>query len=326
MLYAIVAVIALILDQALKYWTTVNIVVNTGVKKLIPGVIHLANVHNTGAAFSFLEGARWFFVILCLVFVAVVIYVLAKDIIRTPVARWMAVLVLAGAVGNCIDRIITGYVVDMFEFEFMTFPVFNFADILITLGGIAFCLCILFEKEDKEEKSPAAKGTESAAPAKRSAPARSAAAPKRRSLHKTPIPDFPRHERVQEPGIDPNDPFAEWERRAAATQQPKTAPAPETAMEVELPAEPAEPVPAPVRQPAPAHTAEKKPAPAHAAEKPSAPVHAAAKKPAPPVSSPAPAAKAEPAKAPAPKAPGNTADLEEMCFDLDDILAEFKDL
>lgn len=150
MLYAIVAVIALILDQLLKYWTTINIVVNTGRMELIPGFIHLTNVHNDGAAFSFLQGARWFFVALCVVFAVVVIVLLARRVINTPAARWAAVIVLAGAVGNAIDRVITGYVVDMLEFDFlifgMRFPVFNIADIYITVGAILFCIFLLVEK------------------------------------------------------------------------------------------------------------------------------------------------------------------------------------
>ena len=154
MLYAIVAVIALIIDQAVKYWTTAHIVLNSGQHKLIPGFIHLANVHNTGAAFSFMEGARWVFVALCALFVAALIYLLVNNIIKGKTARWMAVLVMAGAVGNCIDRIISGYVVDMFEFEFkifgQQFPVFNVADIFITVCGIAFCVCILLEKPEDE--------------------------------------------------------------------------------------------------------------------------------------------------------------------------------
>ena len=78
MLYAIVAVIALILDQLVKYWTTISVIVDTGYVKLIPGLLHLTNVHNTGAAFSFLQGARWFFVALSVLFVAAVIYMLVK--------------------------------------------------------------------------------------------------------------------------------------------------------------------------------------------------------------------------------------------------------
>ena len=95
MLYAIVAVLALILDQAVKYWTTANIVLNTGEKAFLPGILRLTNVHNDGAAFSILEGARWFFVVLCVVFVAAVTYMLVKNIIKSAPARWTAVLVMA---------------------------------------------------------------------------------------------------------------------------------------------------------------------------------------------------------------------------------------
>ena len=160
MLYAIVAVIALILDQLIKYWTTISVIKDEGIVKLLPGVIHLTNVHNTGAAFSFLQGMRWLFVTLCVVFVAAVIYLLVKNIICTPGARWCAVIVMAGAVGNAIDRIINGYVVDMFEFDFkifgMNFPVFNLADIYLTIGVLVFCVFLLAEKpEEKQDKAKA---------------------------------------------------------------------------------------------------------------------------------------------------------------------------
>ena len=95
MLYAIVAVIAIILDQLVKYLVETHVVldaIGSDVVRLIPGFVHITNIHNFGAAFSFLEGARWFFVILCIVFVVVVVYVLLKDIINTPLARWMAVI------------------------------------------------------------------------------------------------------------------------------------------------------------------------------------------------------------------------------------------
>ena len=146
MLYAIAAVAALIADQALKYWVTANIELVDGFKPLIPGFIRLSNIQNSGAAFSFLEGARWLFVVLCVIFVAAVIWLLIKRIIATPGARWAAVFIMAGALGNCIDRVISGYVVDMLEFEFVRFPGFNLADIFITVGAIVFCICLLVEK------------------------------------------------------------------------------------------------------------------------------------------------------------------------------------
>lgn len=310
MLYAIVAVLALIVDQLVKYWTTVKIVVDTGEAKLIPGFIHLANVHNTGAAFSFLEGARWFFVVLCIVFVAVVVYVLVKNIVRQPLARWMAVLVMAGAIGNCIDRIVCGYVVDMFEFEFMRFPVFNVADIYITVGAVIFCICILLEKPAKKTAaaSPDA-ATKTAAPAAAAKPAPAPAKkPLLRKHKKVEVPDFPKRAPAPAaPAIDPNDPFAEWEKRAA--EKPTPAPAhqqPQPTRVVYSQPTPQQPTPAP--QPAaPAH---------HAAAHHEPPQHAAHHE------APAAPAPQQPAAPAQPAVPA--ADSAE--FDLDSILAEFKDL
>ncbi|NLH01027.1 MAG: signal peptidase II [Clostridiales bacterium] len=153
MLYAIVAVIILILDQAVKYWTTSNIVLNSPPKTFIPGIIDLTNVHNSGAAFGiFKESGRWFFVAMTLLFAVAVVYILSKNIIKGKLGRWTLVMVLAGGLGNCIDRIINGYVVDMFSFKFVEFAVFNVADIFVTVCGIIFCLYLLFHKEPDAEK------------------------------------------------------------------------------------------------------------------------------------------------------------------------------
>ena len=314
MLYAIAAVIALIIDQAVKYWTTVNIVVDTGEARLIPGFVHLANLHNTGAAFSFLEGARWFFVALCIVFCLVVIYVLAKNIISQPLARWMAVLVMAGAIGNCIDRIVCGYVVDMFEFDFLIFgkpfPVFNVADIYITVGVIVFCICILLEKPAaKRTNVPFSEG-QAAAEEK---PAR-VRPPRRR---RTPIPDFPKHAPVEEPAMDPSDPFAEWERKRAANAQPTRNYSREAVDFVKILAE--EPVATALD--APPRSAEPKAAPAGMGFEP-APAASAA----PAVQSAAPAAPAG-SETPAVTEPAPVArEQNETEYNLDDILAEFRDL
>jgi signal peptidase II len=325
MLYAIVAVIALIVDQAVKYWTTAHIVLNTGTKELIPGFIHLANVHNTGAAFSFLEGARWFFVVLCLVFVAALVYLLYHDIIKGRVARWMSVLVLAGAVGNCIDRIISGYVVDMFEFQFHIFggqfPVFNVADILITVCGIAFCVCILLEKPENEGKSgknvapvpaPAADEVVEKPVVEKPVvekPVKAAKfAPKKR--HKIEIPDFPKHEHTEAAPIDPNDPFAEWERIAAGKS---------AAPKAEERTQPAQPKAAPAAKPVqPAAPASERVVKTERESAVKTERESTVKTEEPKV---APAPQAAPATpTPAPKV--DSADS----YDLEDILAEFRDL
>ena len=161
MLYAIIAAIILIGDQWLKYWVTVNITLSTGDAALIPGVVKLVNIHNSGAALGFLsntEYARWLFLGVAALFIIVIVVVLAKHLFKSRFANWCAVLALAGAVGNCIDRALYGYVVDMFKVEFMDFAVFNIADIFLVVACIAFVIYLIVdifkggEDEDDEDE------------------------------------------------------------------------------------------------------------------------------------------------------------------------------
>lgn len=240
MLYAIVAVIILILDQGLKYWTSLNIAYSVGRKPIIPGIVHLTNYHNTGAAFSFLEGARWFFVIITVIFVIAVIVLLSMEIISGKFGRWAAVLVLAGAIGNGIDRVLYGYVVDMIEVEFITFPIFNIADIFVTVGGILFCLYVLLHKPDAPaEPAPEKEGAkpkkalgktfasllrssddkaepeaENIVPERKARIVRSERPEKAQSKADAEQPlKAQRPARPEPKPIDPADPFAEWESR-----------------------------------------------------------------------------------------------------------------
>ena len=148
MLYAIIAAIILIGDQWLKYWVTVNITLSTGEAALIPGVVKLVNIHNSGAAFGLLGDAayaRWLFLGVAALFIIVIIVVLAKHLFKSRFANWCAVLALAGAVGNCIDRALYGYVVDMFKVEFMNFAVFNVADIFLVVACLAFIIYLIVD-------------------------------------------------------------------------------------------------------------------------------------------------------------------------------------
>lgn len=168
MLYAIIAAIILIGDQWLKYWVTVNITLSTGEAALIPGVVKLVNIHNSGAAFGLLGDAayaRWLFLGVAALFIIVIIVVLAKHMFKSRFANWCAVLALAGAVGNCIDRALYGYVVDMFKVEFMNFAVFNVADIFLVVACLAFIIYLIVDifkggksddddDDDEEEEKP----------------------------------------------------------------------------------------------------------------------------------------------------------------------------
>ena len=152
MLYSIVGLLVIILDQAVKYWVQ-NTLFGTDIVKFIPGVISLVNVHNDGAAFSFLSGsgARIYFIIATGVFTVLVIIALATNFISGKVSRWSLVLVTAGGLSNCIDRVIYGYVQDMFKVELFNFAIFNVADVFITVFAIVFVLAMIFEKPEDDD-------------------------------------------------------------------------------------------------------------------------------------------------------------------------------
>lgn len=153
MLYAIVTVLVIILDQWVKYWVSNHLAVGVDVKELISGVVSMVNVHNDGCAFGFLSGsdARIYFIILCGVFTVGIIIALATRLISGPVGRWSAVFVMAGGISNCIDRLLYGYVQDMFSLDFFPrFAVFNVADIFITVFCLVFILYVLFGGDKPE--------------------------------------------------------------------------------------------------------------------------------------------------------------------------------
>lgn len=152
MLYAIVGILVIILDQGVKYWVTTHIMVDVVTEPLIPGVISLVRLHNDGAAFSFLAGggARIYFIILTAVFTIAVIFALVTNFINGRFGRWCLVLVTAGGLSNCLDRVLYGYVVDMFKIDLFDFAVFNVADIFITVFCILFIIYIIFGGEDKK--------------------------------------------------------------------------------------------------------------------------------------------------------------------------------
>lgn len=121
----------------------------------VPGLFHLTYVQNTGAAFSSFEGMRWMFVVL-FVILTVLIFVeyFKKPMPFTTFERWCIAAIYGGGLGNVIDRVRLGYVVDMIEVDFINFPVFNVADCFITCGCIAMIVHLIFFNKAfwKEEK------------------------------------------------------------------------------------------------------------------------------------------------------------------------------
>lgn len=150
-LMALLAVAAMVLiDQVVKYWA-IAAIAPVGSIPLIPGVLQLTYVENRGAAFSILQNQIWLFVLLTVIVLCVIIYALKKRMIQTALGRISLLVIAAGAVGNVIDRIFRHFVVDMIELTFVRFPVFNIADIYVTVGVVLFFIYFMFQHKETDE-------------------------------------------------------------------------------------------------------------------------------------------------------------------------------
>ena len=154
LLMALFAAGAVALDQWTKALTVASIPLYTRVP-CWDGVFRFTYVQNTGAAFSSFLGQQWLFALIFVIFTALLVFELKKNTMGfLPFERWCLVAIWAGGLGNMIDRVRLGYVVDMIETTFIEFPVFNVADCFITCGCIALMgSLVLFNKEFwKDEK------------------------------------------------------------------------------------------------------------------------------------------------------------------------------
>ena len=154
--YAIFSAAIVAADQFTKYLTVANIALYEDVP-FIPGLLQLTYVQNTGAAFSSFEGQQWLLALIFAVFTVLVVREYKTNSMGfSRFERWCIAAVYAGGLGNMIDRIRLGYVVDMIETTFMVFPVFNVADCFITCGCIALMVSLIlfnkdFWKDDKKK-------------------------------------------------------------------------------------------------------------------------------------------------------------------------------
>lgn len=143
-------------DQISKVLVVQNIPLYSQVE-VIPGLVHLTYVRNTGAAFSLFQGMQWLFLVVFLALTVAIIWEFSKKRLPfTTLERWCIAAIYAGGLGNMIDRLRLGYVIDMIEVEFISFPVFNVADCFVTCGCILLILHLTFFnrefwKEDKKK-------------------------------------------------------------------------------------------------------------------------------------------------------------------------------
>ena len=153
-LMAVFAIVAVVLDQVTKALVVANIPLH-GSAPAIPGLFDLTYVQNTGAAWSSFQGQMWLFVLVFAVFAGFLVWeFITRKMGFKPFERWCLVAVFAGGLGNMIDRMRQGFVVDMIRLQFMDFPVFNVADCFICCGCILLVVHLLFFNKEfwKEEK------------------------------------------------------------------------------------------------------------------------------------------------------------------------------
>ena len=135
-------------DQLTK-WLVVENIPLYGHVDAIPGLFHLTYTQNTGAAWSSFEGMIWLFALIFAVFTVAIIYEFTTNKMGlTTFERWCVAAVFAGGLGNMIDRLRLGYVVDMIALDFMEFPVFNVADCFVTCGCVLLMVHLIFFNKD----------------------------------------------------------------------------------------------------------------------------------------------------------------------------------
>ena len=151
MIYALIAAVLVAVDQLVKYLVMTRIPLGEHVP-FLPYILDLTYVTNTGAAFSIFSDHTWALALVSLVMSIVLAAALWKGLFKHPLGKLTITLLLAGAVGNLIDRAFRGFVVDMFNVLFMNFAVFNVADICVVVGGISAGLYYLFLMDKLEPR------------------------------------------------------------------------------------------------------------------------------------------------------------------------------
>lgn len=147
MIYILIIILGLILDRVSKIYAINNFIENPISGK----ILNFTYLENRGAAFGILQNNRFFFLILTIAIVGFLIYYFIKNYKKNNKILNIAIaFIIAGALGNFYDRLFNAYVVDFIEFAFVKFPVFNVADIFVTLGsGLLIIYMIFFDQGEK---------------------------------------------------------------------------------------------------------------------------------------------------------------------------------
>ncbi len=154
----IAAALLVVIDQLTKFFAARHL--SGGPCVLIPGVLELRYVENHGAAFGILPGKQWFFILLTVVMlIAFLVIYLRQNEESRPLPLNLALIgLIGGAAGNLIDRVYFHFVRDFIYFRLIDFPVFNVADICVTVSAVIFIIYVLFFGDDEKAEDRQGKG------------------------------------------------------------------------------------------------------------------------------------------------------------------------
>ena len=144
----LIALILLSLDQFSKYLIRQKMYLTESIP-VIKGMFHITYVENTGIAFGLFPRGHSLFIIISLIIILVIVFFERKKALKSPGERFCLGLVLGGALGNLIDRLRFGFVIDFLDFRI--WPVFNFADSAVCIGGVLIAFFLLKKRRTKEK-------------------------------------------------------------------------------------------------------------------------------------------------------------------------------
>ncbi|MGI6153882.1 MAG: signal peptidase II [Christensenellaceae bacterium] len=147
-------------DQLVKYAAATQLTQLPGkTMEFIPGFMDFTYVENTGAAFNMFSGATWILGVISLVLAGVIIYLMFRfKNIRSRLFMLALAFIAGGALGNVVDRFFRGFVVDMLEFTFVDFAVFNVADSFVSIGAVMLAVYIIWFWDKGKNKKEIADG------------------------------------------------------------------------------------------------------------------------------------------------------------------------
>ncbi|EIT85015.1 lipoprotein signal peptidase [Fictibacillus macauensis ZFHKF-1] len=152
MIYYLIALLVLAIDQASKWWIVKNMHYGES-RTVIENVFYITSHRNRGAAFGILQNQMWFFIIITLVVIAVLVYYMQKQRNGQPLLKIALGLVLGGAIGNFLDRIVRKEVVDFMDIRLGAYhyPIFNIADSALVVGVILLFIYVIMDSKQKKE-------------------------------------------------------------------------------------------------------------------------------------------------------------------------------